>query len=79
MELIAAPYAWTLKNARSAEAQHDGPSSAWDSAGVAAVALVLAAITIWAATYLIWRSPCATTVQKVVRQREVDELLIMTP
>ena len=45
-------YAGKFKNARSAEAQRDGASSAWDSAGVAAVAFVVAAIIIWAASGL---------------------------
>ena len=85
MELIAATLArlsrtqtqcaWKFKNARRAEAQHDGASLAWDSAGVAAVALVVAAITISAASYLILRSPCATAAQKVAApgQREEEE------
>ena len=83
MELIAATLArlcrtqtqcaLKFKNARSAEAQHDGASSAWDSAGVAAVALVVATITIWAATYLIWRNPCATAVQKVAAPGQPEE------
>ena len=68
-------YAGKLKNARSAEAQRDGASSAWDSAGVAAVAFVVAAIIIWAASRPIWRTLCATAVQKTAapEQREEEE------
>jgi hypothetical protein len=68
-------YAGKLKNARSAEAQRDGASSAWDSAGVAAVAFVVAAIIIWAASRPIWRALCATAVQKTAapEQREEEE------
>ena len=68
-------YAGKFKSARSAEAQHDGASSAWDSAGVAAVALVVVAITIWATSDRIRRSPCATAVQKTAapEKREKEE------
>ena len=68
-------YAGKFKSARSAEAQHDGASSAWDSAGVAAVALVVVAIIIWAASDRIRRSPCATAVQKTAapEKREKEE------
>ena len=68
-------YAGKFKDARSAEAQRDGASSTWASAGVAAEAFVVAAITIWAVSYRICRTLCATAVQKTAapEQREEEE------
>ena len=59
-------YAGKFKDARSAT---------WASAGVAAEAFVFAAITIWAVSYRIYRTLCATAVQKTAapEQREEEE------
>ena len=67
-------YAWEISNAPSISY---AASSAWASAGVAAVVrlwLIIAAVAIavWAASYLTWRTPCP---QKVAtpEQREKEE------